>query len=81
MPKRRGKCELRYFLNFAVANAGRAHAQALSCAVDERAHRLQVHVPAAFRYIVGMADAVTELGSASANLTVLCHKAEISLTV
>src|SRR5581483_8891466 len=61
-------------LNLAIADARRANADALSGALHQRANRLQVHVPTAFRYIVGMADAVAELRTAATNFANSCHK-------
>jgi hypothetical protein len=67
------KVRLGGLLNFAVANARRTDANAASGAVDQRAHRLQIHVPAAFRNIMGVADSIAELRALSTNFANLCH--------
>jgi len=69
---------LRCFLHFAITNAGRAGADAAGSAVYQRANILQVDVPAALGHIVGVADAVAELGPSPAHFTYLSHKTEIS---
>src|SRR5579872_2431318 len=69
---------LRHLLHFTGSDTGRTDAQALTSAVHQGSHRLEVEVPAAISDIVGVADAVAKLGSAAANFTNLCHKTEIS---
>jgi len=54
-------CGLRDFLNFTVADAGRAGAQALMRSVDDRAHGLNIDVPAAVAHIVGVTDLMPKL--------------------
>ena len=66
------------FLNLAFTNAGGAHADAASGAVDEGADVLEVDVPAALGYIVRVTDAVAELRTAAADFTNSSHKTEIS---
>ena len=65
---------LRRFLDFAAADAGRAGANALVGALDHRMYGLEIQVPAPLRYIVGVADLVTELRSAATYITNSCHK-------
>ena len=67
------------FLDFAGADTGSADAQPLAGAVDKRANGLQVHVPAAFSDIMGVADAVPELRAAATNFAYFRHSTEISL--
>ena len=64
----------RSFLNFAVADAGGANAHAFSGTLDECVDGLQVQIPATLRYVVGMADPMPELRSATADFTNSCHK-------
>ena len=59
----------RRFLNLAVADAGRAHANALTATLNEGVHSLQIQIPAALGHIVGVADAMPELRSATAHFT------------
>jgi hypothetical protein len=61
------------FLNFAAANAGSAHADPFGCALHYGVNRLKVEVPAAFGYVMRVADAVPEFGSAPANFTYFRH--------
>ena len=63
----------RSFLHLAVADARRADPNALSGALDEGVDRLQVQIPAAIGHIVGMADTMPELRSATAHFTNFCH--------
>jgi hypothetical protein len=60
-------------LNFAAANAGSANAQPLGCAVHDGTDGLEIEVPAAFGYIMRVADAIPELGAAPANFTYFRH--------
>jgi hypothetical protein len=55
------KGRLSYFLNFTVANAGCAGAKALVRSIDDCAHGLNIHVPAAVGHIMGVADLMPEL--------------------
>src|ERR1043166_3596335 len=70
---------LRDLLNLTRTDARGAHPEPPSGAVHQSANRLQIDVPAAFRHVVGVTDAVSELRAASTNLTNLRHKTEISL--
>jgi hypothetical protein len=63
-------------LNFPGTDAGGADAHFLGCPVDEGVNRLQVQIPAAFRDIVGVADAVTELRTAATDFANLSHITE-----
>ena len=69
---------LRDLLNFAIADARRAHADTLASALYQRAHALQIDVPAALGDVMSVADAVTELRPATTYFANLCHKTEIS---
>jgi hypothetical protein len=60
-------------LNFTVLQAACTNANALRRAPDHRVHFLQVNVPAALGYIMRVADPVSELGPAPAEITHLCH--------
>jgi hypothetical protein len=73
-----GRLELGGFLNLAVTDAGSADFHSLCAAVHSRANALQVHIPAALRNVMSMADAVAELWPAPTNFTILSHKTEIS---
>jgi hypothetical protein len=70
---------LRNLLDFAGADARSANTKPPSSAFHQSANRLQIDVPASFRYVMRVTDPVAELGTTSANLTNLCHKAEFSL--
>src|SRR5208337_399235 len=59
--------------DFAAAQARRAHADALTLAVDLGVHRAQVDVPPPLGHVVGVADAVSRLRLLAANITLLCH--------
>ena len=59
--------------DFAAAQAGRAHADTFTLAVDFGVHRAQVDVPAPLGHVVGVADAVSRLRLLAANITLLCH--------
>jgi hypothetical protein len=52
---------LRDFLNFTVADAGSAGAQALMRSVHDSAHGLDIVVPAAVAHIMGVTDLMPEL--------------------
>ena len=64
-----GNRRLGGFLNFAIANAGRAGANAFVGAFDDRMNRLQVQIPTALSDVVGVADFIAELRSATADIT------------
>ena len=64
---------LRDFLNFSVANAGCADAHPAAGAVHQRAHRLQIEVPAPLRNVMGVTDLVAEQRLPAAYITNLCH--------
>jgi hypothetical protein len=66
-------------LHFAVANAGCAHTNSLTCALDERVNRLQIQIPTTLCHIVGMTNAVPELWSTTTDFTNLCHKNTLQL--
>jgi hypothetical protein len=61
------------FLNFAASDAGSANADPFGRALHDGMDGLQIHVPAAFSYVVRVADAVPEFGSAPANFTYFRH--------
>jgi hypothetical protein len=65
--------ELCGLLNFAVANAGRAGADALIRAGDNSAHSLKIHIPAPIGNVVGMADLMPELRPFAAYIANSCH--------
>jgi hypothetical protein len=71
--------ELSDLLNFTVADAGGADPQPSTGAFDQRANRLQVQVPPAFRDIVSVADAVPELGTPATDFASFRHDTEISV--
>lgn len=59
---------------FAVADAGGANTHPLPSTLDECVDALQVQIPATLRHVVGMADAMPELWSATTDFTNSCHK-------
>ena len=59
--------------DFAATQAGGADAQALGSAIDLRAHRAEVHVPATLGDVMRVADVVPELRPFAAHFTNLCH--------
>ena len=61
-------------MNFAVADAGGANAHPFTGTFDQSVDGLQVQVPATLRNVVGMADPMPELRSATADFTNSCHK-------
>ena len=61
------------FLDFTVADAGCAGTNALVGAFDDGVNGLQVQVPAALGDVVRVADFVTELRSATADITYFRH--------
>src|SRR5713226_1116813 len=64
---------LRGFLDLAVANAGRAHADPLVGAFDNSPNRLQVQIPTPLADIVGVTDFVAELRTPAAHIANSCH--------
>jgi hypothetical protein len=60
-------------LDFAVADAGSAHADTAGGAGDQRANALQIDIPAALGNVVGVADFIAELGPSTANFANSCH--------
>jgi len=66
------------FLHFAGANTGRANADPAACALNHRAHALEIHVPASLRDVVCVADPAAELGPAPADFTYSRHKCNSS---
>lgn len=69
------------FLDFTGPDAGRANAETAAGAVYNRAHTLQVQVPAALGNIVGVADAVAELRPAATHFANSCHKIVLIVAV
>jgi hypothetical protein len=65
-------------LDFAALDAGGAHLHPARSTIDEGPYRLQIHVPAAFRNIMGVADPISELWTAATDFTCFGHKTEIS---
>ncbi len=61
-------------MDFTAANAGRADSHAFAGAFDQSMNGLQVQIPAALRYVVGMTDAMPELRPSATNFTNFCHK-------
>lgn len=70
--------DLSSLLDLAVPDAGGADLHALGGAIDECANGLKIDVPATIGHIVGVADSVAELRTATADFTLLCHWTEIS---
>jgi hypothetical protein len=64
---------LRGFLDFARSDAGSANAHTLGSAIDQGVDRLQIQIPAAFTYIMGVADSVPKLRAAAAHFANSCH--------
>src|SRR5580693_7903867 len=60
-------------LDLAAANAGCANADALTGALHQGMHGLQVQVPAPLSDIVGVTYPIAELGAAPANFTYSRH--------
>ena len=73
MSRARQQASLGGFLNFAAANAGSANADPFRRALHDGVNRLKVEVPAAFGYVMRVADAVPEFGPAPANFTYFRH--------
>jgi hypothetical protein len=64
-------------LDFAAPDAGGADAYPLTRAADERVYGLKIQIPATFCYVVGMTDAIPELGTATTDFTNFCHKTHL----
>jgi len=69
------------FFDLARADAGGADTDTAAGPVHQCANRLQIQVPAALSYIMGVTDPVAELGAPATNFANLCHKTEISLVI
>jgi hypothetical protein len=54
-------------------DAGCAHTQPFGGAIDQRLHRLQVHIPAPARHVVSVRNVIAELRTLAADITNLCH--------
>jgi hypothetical protein len=67
------KVRLRSLLNFAVTNTRRTDADTAAGAIDQCTNRLQIHIPAALRNVMGVADPIAELRALSTNIANLCH--------
>jgi hypothetical protein len=65
------------FLDFSVADAGGAGAQALVRSGYYCPDGLKIHVPAAIRHVVRVTDFVAELRALAANFTNSCHNLSI----
>jgi hypothetical protein len=65
--------ELAGFNDLARLNAAGADAQALVALLGDRAHRAQVHIPAAAAHVMSVADLVSKLRAFAADITNLCH--------
>jgi hypothetical protein len=61
------------FLDFAASDAGSAHFHPARPAIDEGPDGLQIDIPAAFRHVMGVADAVPELRAATTDFTFFGH--------
>jgi hypothetical protein len=75
---RKGRGGLSGLLHPTALDAVRADSHTLRRAFHKGANGLQIDVPAAFRYVVGVADAVTELRAATTDFTFFGHGTEIS---
>ena len=64
---RNGLCD------FAAADTRRACANALAHALYLRLHRTQIHIPASFSNVVGVADVVSKLRALAADIAYSCH--------
>lgn len=61
------------FDHFPRLQAVGADAQPLGCALDHRAHRAQINVPAPLADIMGVADGISKSRPLAANCAYLCH--------
>jgi hypothetical protein len=59
--------------DLAGLDAAGADADALGRAIHNSLDRLQIHIPAATRYVVRVRNVVTKLRAFAAKLTYLCH--------
>ena len=64
---------LRRFDHLAGTQARCADADAFPDAVDDGADAMEVRIPAAERYVVGVTDVIAELGALTAKITFPCH--------
>lgn len=60
-------------LHFTVADAGRANSYALARTLNDSMNSLKIQIPATLGHVVGVADAMPELRSATANFTYFRH--------
>ena len=70
----RGDFVARRFLNFAVPDTGGTDADTFTSAVHESMDGLEVEIPTTLAHIVGVADAMPELRSATADVTNFSHR-------
>lgn len=68
---------LRHLLNLPRSNTRRTYADAAAGAIYDRAHGLQVQVPAALGNVMRVADTVSELRPAATHFTNSCHKSKV----
>jgi hypothetical protein len=68
-----GKSGLSGLLDFTGAEAGSAHPQTASSAIHQGAYALQVHIPAALRDIVRVADPASELRTLATHIAYSSH--------
>jgi hypothetical protein len=59
--------------DFAATQAGSTDAHALGSALHFGANRAQVDIPTPPRHVVGVADGISKLRPAAADITNLCH--------
>ena len=64
----------RRLLHLVVAYARGADANSLARTFDDCVDPMKVKIPAALRYIMGVADAMPELRAPAAHVTSFCHK-------
>ena len=62
------------FLDFSVADTGRARTNVLAGPIENRANTLQVYIPATVGHVVRVTDLVSKLRTLAANFTYSCHK-------
>jgi hypothetical protein len=67
-------CLLGSLLNFAVTDTRGTDANAAASAIHQRANGLQIHIPAALRNVMGVADSIAELRALTTNCANLCHR-------
>lgn len=73
-PKALKKGEELRFLDFAGLKAARADAETPVRSLYNRAHRAQIHVPAALSHVVGVTDVVSKLRPFAAHFAYACHR-------